>query len=82
MALLEESAANWTQELAQRGTPIEVHLVYVAFDRVKDPELRDRLENLPTSFVLKDEQVDELRQAGREVLESSPEFQSLVNALQ
>ena len=39
------------------------YLIYVDLDQLPDKEQRERLKHLPTSFVLKPEEVDELRKA-------------------
>jgi len=55
------------------------YFVYVDLDQLQDKEQRDRLKQLPTSFVLKPEEVDELRQAAKTVLLNSKQFQHLLN---
>jgi NTE family protein len=55
------------------------YLIYVDLDQLPDKEQRERLKQLPTSFVLQPEEVDELRQAAKSVLLNSKEFQQLLN---
>ena len=57
-------------------------LVIIDLDRIRDKDRRERLKQLPTSFVLKPEEVDELRQAARELLGESKEFQQFINDMQ
>jgi NTE family protein len=61
--------------------PIEFSVIDVSFDAVGDPQLRQYLQNLPTSFALSDEAVDRLRASGAQVLRDSPVFQNFVEAL-
>ncbi len=56
-------------------------MVEVGFSHVRDRVRRHYLNNLPTSFVLDDEAVDRLREAGREVLRNSEEFQRFLGTL-
>ena len=60
---------------------IEFYLVEVKFDGLDDPAESSLLKRLPTSFALKPEQVDHLRDAARRILTQSTEFQRLVRDL-
>ena len=53
----------------------------MSFGAVADPQLREYLQNLPTSFALSDEAVDRLRNAAAQVLRDSPAFQEFVASL-
>jgi NTE family protein len=95
MALLGESFNRWADEI-RRGRcgsskistepgscgDIEFYLVEVKFDALDDEAERHYFKQLPTSFVLKPEEVDKLRDAARRVLAKSKEFQRLVHDLQ
>jgi len=52
----------------------DLHFVEVSFDYVKDPVEREALNQLPTSFKLKRDQVDRLRTAAGTVLRDHPDF--------
>ena len=52
------------------------------FDALDDEAERHYFKKLPTSFVLKPEEVDKLRDAARRILTNSKEFQRLVHDLQ
>lgn len=60
---------------------LKSYFVEVSFDHHPDPAERAYLAALPTSFALKDEQVDRARQAARDVLAASPAFQALLQDL-
>jgi NTE family protein len=95
VALLSESFPRWAEEI-RRGRcgsgpistdpgscgDIEFYLVQVRFDALNDDAERSFLKRLPTSFVLKPEEVDKLRDAARRILSESREFQRLVRDLQ
>ena len=57
------------------------YLIYVDLEQLPDKEQSERLKQLPTSFVLKPEEVDELRQAAKSLLLNSKKFQQLLNDL-
>jgi hypothetical protein len=54
--------------------------VELTFDSIADPAKRERLQSMPTSFQLKPDQVDELVNAGAELLDQSPSFQKFLEA--
>jgi len=60
---------------------IELFAVDVSFAAHPDRAEREYLNNLPTSFVLTDEQVDRLRAAAGTAVRQSPEFQRLLGDL-
>ena len=53
----------------------------VSFDAVVDPKERSYFMNLPTSFVLSNDQVDKLRALGGQLLRDSPAFKRLLSAI-
>jgi NTE family protein len=61
---------------------IEFYLVEVRFESLDDKAERDFLKRLPTSFALKPEEVDRLRNAARLSLTTSKEFQQFLRDLQ
>jgi len=94
VALLMESFPRWAEEI-QKGRcgsqpistepgscgDIQFYLVQVKFDALDDETERTALKRLPTSFVLKPEEVDHLRDAARRILSNSSEFQRLIRDL-
>jgi NTE family protein len=59
----------------------KAHLVVVDFDDVKDDEKREMLKEIPTSFSLTPEQVAALRQAGKQLLQESDEYQQFLKEM-
>ena len=57
---------------------VEFHFVEVNFSEIEDEKERDYLKKLPTTFVLSDEAVDHLIDAGRTVLRNNDDFQRLL----
>ena len=56
----------------------KLYMIDVSFSALKDKAEREYLNQLPTSFVLTDEQVDRLRAAAGKIVLESPEFQRLL----
>ena len=54
---------------------IEFYAIDVNFDAIADPVEKRYFRNLPTSFVLTDEQVDRLREMAGRLLRQSPDYQ-------
>ncbi|MDJ0758904.1 MAG: patatin-like phospholipase family protein [Woeseiaceae bacterium] len=61
---------------------VDYYDVHVGFEEVTDPELRDRVSTLPTSFKLKRGEVDALREAANDALTNSATFKEFVEAMQ
>lgn len=59
---------------------VDFHFIEVNFSEHPDPDERDYLKRLPTSFVLTDEAVDRLIDAGGLILRNNREFQRLISA--
>jgi NTE family protein len=81
LELVRSSFERWADRISSPERPFGFHMVEVSFSQVHDPERRRLLNNLPTSFVLDDEAVDELRTSAREVLRDSEDFQGFLDAL-
>jgi NTE family protein len=73
-AMLQEMA----RDAARIGHDMKVYMVEVSFDNIQDAKRRRYLKRIPTSFKLSDEQVDDLIQAGRELIVAEPQFQELL----
>ena len=94
IALIKESAKSWAAEIkAQRCKEgavstapgscgdIQFYVVEVKFDALKDEAERMYFKRLPTSFKLKPEQVDKLRDVAHRILVNSEEYQRFLNDL-
>jgi NTE family protein len=56
----------------------ETNLIVIDLDNIKDNEKRERLKQLPTSFVLEPNEVDDLRDAAKEIVRDSKSFQNFI----
>jgi NTE family protein len=95
LALVRESFSRWSDEIRRGRCPegqistapgscgdIQFYLVDVKFDALKSEADRTYFKQLPTSFSLKPEQVDRLREAAKSILLDSRDFQRLLGDLQ
>ena len=94
IALIKGSVNSWAAEIkAQRCKEgavstapgscgdIQFYVVEVKFDALKDEAERMYFKRLPTSFKLKPEQVDKLRDVAHRILVNSEEYQRFLNDL-
>jgi len=81
LLLTEELVHRLGRELAASGHRVTTHMINVSFDALEDANERRYFKQLPTSFYLKDEDVDRLREVGRRLLRDSPDFQRLLKEL-
>jgi NTE family protein len=75
----DNAVAEHFPELA--GNDIDYDFIEVDFERIPDEAERDYLNAIPTAFKLKREQIDTLRSAASVILESNPEFLTLLEEL-
>ena len=57
--------------------PVEGYTIYVGFDQIHDPAKRQEFFNLPTTFSLLGEEIDELRKIGPAILDQSNDYRKL-----
>ncbi len=78
---MQRSLNNWARQISTDETEVEVFFVRLNFESLTDPKQRDFINQIPTSFNLKDEQVDTLIEVGRNLLRTNPEYQRLLKAI-
>ena len=77
-ALVKERLRHWAKELSTPELPIKDYFIEIEFDSVSDLELRRLFNDIPTSFVLTDGQVDKLIKAAGQLLRQNPVYQRLL----
>ena len=74
--------AGATEEEAEASVPkVTLRVVDVTFDSIPDPDERAIFMNMPTSFVLPDEDIDRLREIAGRLLRQSAEYGVVVHDL-
>jgi NTE family protein len=81
IALVKDSLKQWAAEVSTPERTVEPYFILLDFKDIKEPERRDFFNQMPTSFSLSDEQVDNLIAAGGELLRNNPEFRRLMEDL-
>jgi NTE family protein len=84
MELLESYIEKWSAEnrnLDKGELPIEFYAINVGFRAIRDEDERKYFQNIPTSFGLQRNSVDDLREVARKILYASPQLQKLVSDL-
>ncbi len=64
-----------------RVPKVDIQIVDVAFDAIRDADQRAHFMNLPTSFVLPPEDIDRLREMAGLLLRQSPDYATLVREM-
>ena len=74
--------AGATQAEAEARVPnLTLEAIDISFDAISDPKERAYFENLPTTFVLPAEAVDQLREVAGRLMRQSKEYGTLVREL-
>lgn len=76
--LVETALHKWAEDLSTPESPVTPYFIEVSFEDVKDSPLKQFINMIPTSFFLKDDEVDKLIEAGRQLLRNNPDFQKLL----
>ena len=72
----------WASELSKNEDfEVKPFFIQIDFNGIQDKQRNRLLNMISTSLALPAEQVDELRQVARELLNASPEFQRLLTEL-
>lgn len=82
---LRSNLPEWTNELRDHRcrkdsdcTPPGIHLIELRLGDIPDPVLRTRLTSIPTDFSLDSGVVDDLIEAGKQLLHDHPAYQQLL----
>ena len=81
LALLEEGYKRWAAELSTPGHTVTPFFIKLDFQSIGDKQYRRIFNNMATSFSLPDDEVDQLIEAGRQLLLQSPAYQELLQMI-
>lgn len=76
--LIKSSLARWTNELSTETEPVKSWFVDLDFNDVASASERQKLNDIPTTMTLDDEQIDRLIRVGQELLENDETFQEVL----
>jgi len=82
--ILRARVAGATEAEAEASVPLPKLAIYtmeVSFDDIQNPDERAYFLNLPTSFVLKEESIDRLRDVAGRLLRESKDYQAMLRDL-
>lgn len=80
LELMRQSIQRWNRELYAPGKKVDSYFIEVSLRDLMPKERQRTFNQIPTSFTLTDQQVDELISAGRELLRNNRHFQELVHS--
>ena len=78
MVLLKESLERWAAELSTPDHQVTPYFIKLDFESIADEKVRLIFNNMATSFSLPGEEVDNLIEAGHQLLRQSPDYQRLI----
>lgn len=81
MELFQDSLKRWSTELSTPDAPVESYFVQIDFETIAESDRRLFFNQIPTSFSLSQEQVDQLIAAGHELLRGNVEYQRFLKDL-
>ena len=71
---LQHATKRWARELSSKDNKVNSHFVTLGFNDIDDVDLKQGLNEVPTSLSLKPESVDLLIETGRNLLRNNPMF--------
>ena len=81
LELAQSLLDEWTVEMSTDDRPVHAHLIVVELKSVKPDSLSSRLNLIPTTLGLPEEEVDLLIETGRRLLRQNEEYQLLLKQL-
>lgn len=78
---MRRSLTSWAKEISTDETEVDVYFIRLNFDQLDDLATIAKINQVPTSFNLSDDQVDMVVKAGRQLLRENAEFQRLLNTI-
>lgn len=76
--VMNKSIKRWAEQVSTPELKVKPYFIQLKFSDVKDEETREKLNAIPTSFNLSNDQVDLLIQTGQNLLKRNAEFQRLL----
>lgn len=80
LALIKERIQVYEEQLLALGHPTRFYFIELSFESIKQPNIKEFFNSLPTSLELSNTEVDTLIEAGRLLLREHPDFQEFLTA--
>lgn len=80
-ALLKRKLINWAETVSTQRNPITPYFIEISVEDIVDPKKKRLFNDIPTSFRLEKDQVDELIQMSKTLLRKNPEYRKLLQDL-
>lgn len=81
VVLMKNQLTKWSAELRASGNPVTTYLIEMNIKDLRDQAMVERLNKIPTSLQLQNDEIDELILAGRTLLRTNPEYQRFLRDL-
>lgn len=81
MNSIDESMESWASQLSTPSQPVNPYFIKIKIGDIKQKEVFESLNSIPTSFSLNDQEVDLLIKSGHELLLENHDFQRLLKDL-
>lgn len=78
LGVFKNSIKKWSEELSTADKPVEPYFIEIDFKGITEAKRRLLFNQIPVSFSLQKEQVDDLIKVGRELLLTNPEFKRFI----
>ncbi len=79
--LFQQGMTRWSKALSSPQKTVTPYFIEVSFQNLKEPQALEFFNRIPTSFALKQSEIDELIKAGRTLLRNHPVYQDLLHNL-
>jgi NTE family protein len=76
--LLKDELRLLAKEMSTTANPVESYFIDLHSSSIKDKDIQENFNNIPTSFSLKKEEVDMLIDTARNLLQENPEYIKLL----
>lgn len=78
LGIFKNSISKWSEDLSTPDKPVEPYFIEIDFKGITEARRRLLFNQIPVSFSLQKEQVDDLIKVGRELLLTNPEFKRFI----
>lgn len=81
LEFMDQYMRQWAEQVSTPEHPVKTYFIRINFSHIKKPKMKLLFNQIPTSFALSKEVVNDLIKAGSDLLHENPEFQRLISDL-